>query len=104
MSFTSTSSPSYRPLSSIVSNRFQSISEIWSSEQAERVRAKVRNCPKNCWMVGTASPVMHKYISRPMKWALTNKLRVMRGLEPCLDKKWEDVGQDPTQGDLKPRK
>ena len=47
---------------------------------------------------------MHKYISRPMKWALTNKLRVMRGLEPCLDKKWEDVGQDPTQGDLKPRK
>ena len=79
-------------------------SEIWSSEQAERVRAKVRNCPKNCWMVGTASPVMHKYISRPMKWALTNKLRVMRGLEPCLDKKWEDAGQDPTQGDLKPRK
>lgn len=76
---------------------------IWHGEQAEKVRAKVRNCPKNCWMVGTASPVMHKYIKHPLKWALTNKLRSMRGLKPCLDKTWYDVGQDPTQGDLQPR-
>lgn len=78
--------------------------EIWNSEQAQRVRAKVRNCPKNCWMVGTASPVMHKYVKIPMKWALTNRLRVMRGKEPCIDPKWHDVGQDPAQGDLQPRK
>lgn len=76
---------------------------IWHSEQAEKVRAKVRNCPKNCWMVGTASPVMHKYIKHPLKWALTNKMRSLRGLKPCLDKRWYDVGQDPTQGDLRPR-
>lgn len=81
-----------------------SFEEIWNSSRAEEVRAKVRNCPKNCWMVGTASPVMHKYVKHPAKWALKNKLRVMRGQEPCLDKTWYDVGQDPTQGDLKPRK
>ena len=32
--------------------------EIWHSEQAEKIRQKVRNCPKHCWMVGTVSPVM----------------------------------------------
>ena len=49
-------------------------------------------------MVGTASPVMHKYIKHPLKWALKNKLRSLRGLKPCLDKTWYDVGQDPQQG------
>lgn len=43
---------------------------IWESEQAQQVRAMVGKCPKNCWMVGTASPVMHKYIKHPLKWAL----------------------------------
>ncbi|MCM1110565.1 MAG: radical SAM protein [Clostridium sp.] len=75
--------------------------EIWNSEQAEKVRSMVRRCPKNCWMVGTASPVMHKYIKHPVKWAVTNKLRSLRGLKACLDKQWYDVGQDPQQGDLR---
>lgn len=75
--------------------------ELWNSEQAERVRANVRKCPKNCWMVGTASPVMHKYIIHPAKWALKNKLRSMMGKPICLDKKWCDVGQDPSQGDMR---
>ena len=74
---------------------------IWNSEQAEKVRAMVRRCPKNCWMVGTASPVMHKYLRHPLKWAVKNKLRSLRGLRPCLDKTWYDVGQDPAQGDLR---
>ena len=52
-------------------------------------------------MVGTASPVMHKYVKYPLKWALRNKLRSMRGKPACLDKKWCDVGQDPMQGDLR---
>ena len=73
---------------------------IWNSEQAEKVRAKVRSCPKNCWMVGTASPVMHKYIKHPLKWAMKNKLRSLVGLPAVLDKKWCDVGQDPKQGCL----
>lgn len=74
---------------------------IWTSEQAAKVRAMVAKCPKNCWMVGTASPVMHKYIKYPAKWALKNKLRSIRGLKPCLDKSWYNVGQDPRQGDLR---
>ena len=53
---------------------------LWNSEQACQVRQRVRTCPKNCWMVGTASPVMHKYISKPLAWALRNKWRSMRGL------------------------
>ena len=73
---------------------------IWNSDRAEAVRAKVRRCPKNCWMVGTASPVMHKYIRYPMKWALKNKIRSMLGKPACLDKKWCDVGQDPCQGNM----
>lgn len=75
--------------------------QIWESEQAECVRAKVRKCPKNCWMVGTASPVMHKYIKYPLRWALKNKLRSLQGKPVCLDKTWCDVGQDPCQGDLR---
>lgn len=73
---------------------------IWNSPQAEKVREQVRRCPKNCWMVGTASPVMHKYIKHPMRWALKNKLRSMRGQKPCIDKQVAEVGQDPRQGNL----
>ena len=73
---------------------------IWNSEQAAKVRAKVRKCPKNCWMVGTASPVMHKYIKYPLKWAIMNKLRSMQSKPACLDFKYCEVGQDPQQGDL----
>lgn len=73
---------------------------IWNSEQAQKVREQVRKCPKNCWMVGTASPVMHKYIKHPMKWALKNKIRSILGKPACLDKKWCNVGQDPQQGNL----
>ena len=76
---------------------------IWNSEQAARVREKVSRCPKNCWMVGTASPVMKKYISHPAKWVLKNKLRSMRGLKPCLVTEPYNVGQDPSQGDMRPK-
>ena len=74
---------------------------IWESEQAQEVRAMVRRCPKNCWMVGTASPVMHKYIKYPLKWALINKLKSLQGKDICLEPKWCDVGQDSCQGDLR---
>ena len=78
-----------------------SFKEIWESEQAEKVRAQVRSCPKNCWMVGTASPVMKKYIRHPLKWMLKNKVRSLLHQPLCLERKWYDVGQDPTQGDLR---
>jgi len=78
-----------------------SFEELWFSSQAERVRAKVRKCPKNCWMVGTAAPVMKKYISHPAKWAIKNKVKSLLGKEICTDETfWHDVGQDPRQGNL----
>lgn len=43
-----------------------SFEEIWNSKQAQAVREKVKNCPKNCWMIGTAAPVMKKYLKTPL--------------------------------------
>ena len=79
-----------------------SFEEMWHSEQAEKVRGLVRSCPKNCWMVGTAAPVMKKYIQHPTKWVLLNKFKSIIGRPVCKDKipKY-DVGQDPRQGDLR---
>ncbi len=57
----------------------KSFEEIWNSPEAEEVRRHVRNCSKNCWMVGTASPVMKKYITKPARWVAANKLRSMLG-------------------------
>lgn len=51
----------------------QTFEEIWSSEQAERVRSKVRCCDRNCWMIGSVSPAMHKYIWVPFFWVLKHK-------------------------------
>jgi radical SAM protein with 4Fe4S-binding SPASM domain len=80
---------------------FNSFEELWYSQQAERVREMVRVCPKNCWMVGTAAPVMKKYIRHPGGWIIQNKLRSMMGKEICLDKiPYYNVGQSPLQGDL----
>ena len=78
----------------------KSFQEIWESEQAEKVRNLVRKCPKNCWMVGTASPVMKKYIKHPLKWVVKNKINSLLNKPLCLEKKWYDVGQDPEQGHL----
>ena len=52
-------------------------------------------------MVGTASPVMHKYIKYPLKWAISNKWKSIQGKAPCINAQWCDVGQDPCQGDLR---
>jgi len=53
----------------------ESFEEIWESERANRVKAKAQNCSKNCWMIGTASPAMKKYITKPIFWVIKNKLR-----------------------------
>jgi radical SAM protein with 4Fe4S-binding SPASM domain len=79
-----------------------SFREIWESEQAQRVREKVRNCPKNCWMVGTASPVMKKYIRHPLQWAVKNRIRSLLHRPLCLERKPYDAGPYPEQGSLEP--
>lgn len=81
---------------------FDSFEELWNSEQANKVRSLVRTCPKNCWMVGTAAPVMKKYIQHPTKWVVKNKIKSLMGMSVCKDKiPYYDIGQDPRQGDLR---
>ena len=76
--------------------------EIWFSERANKVRELVRKCPKNCWMIGTAAPVMKKYFRYPFIWVLKHKIKSLLNRPLCLDKiPHYDVGQDPMQGDMK---
>lgn len=52
-------------------------------------------------MVGTAAPVMKKYITHPTKWVVENKIKSMLGKEIGVDKiPYFQVGQNPLQGDL----
>ena len=52
----------------------QSWDELWNSQQAEKVRDCARNCTRNCWMIGSASPAMHKYIWVPGWWVVKHKI------------------------------
>lgn len=52
----------------------QTFEELWNSEQAETVREKVRNCDRQCWMIGSVSPAMHKYIWKPAAWVVKHKI------------------------------
>ena len=80
---------------------FSTFEELWYNPQAQKVREMVVTCPKNCWMVGTAAPVMKKYIRHPLKWVAENKIRTVLGKEICFDRiPWFDVGQNQMQGDL----
>lgn len=73
--------------------------DIWHSEQAASVRQQVSTCPKNCWMIGSASPVMKKYIRHVVPWVARNKFRSLRGKRVCGSCFPQiDVGQDPRQG------
>ncbi len=51
----------------------QTWDELWNSKQAEKVRNKVRHCDRQCWMIGSVSPAMHKYIWKPAWWVVRHK-------------------------------
>ena len=51
----------------------QTWEELWNSEQADKVRNKVRHCDRQCWMIGSVSPAMHKYIWKPAWWVIKHK-------------------------------
>lgn len=53
----------------------QTWDELWNGRQAEHVRRKVRCCDRNCWMIGSVSPAMHKYIWIPMWWVVRHKAK-----------------------------
>ncbi len=51
----------------------QTWNEIWKSENAEKVRTTVRHCDRKCWMIGSVSPAMKKYIWKPTIWVIKHK-------------------------------
>lgn len=53
----------------------QTWDELWNSPEAEEVRKKVRCCDRDCWMIGSVSPAMHKYIWKPTWWVVKHKLK-----------------------------
>jgi hypothetical protein len=55
----------------------QSWDELWNSPEAEKVRSKVRCCDRDCWMIGSVSPAMHKYIWKPSIWVIKHKLKAL---------------------------
>jgi len=59
----------------------QTWDELWNSQEAENVRKKVRHCDRNCWMIGSVSPAMHKYIKVPALWVAKHKLKSMFGIK-----------------------
>ena len=55
----------------------QTWEELWNSEAADAVRAKVCCCDRNCWMIGSVSPAMHKYIWVPGIWVAWHKFKAL---------------------------
>ena len=49
--------------------------ELWNSPQADEVREKVRKCNRNCWMIGSVSPAMHKYLWKPAWWVIVHRIK-----------------------------
>ena len=62
----------------------QTWDEIWNGPQADKIRNMVRNCARNCWMIGSAAPVIKKYRVESTKWVLKNKLRQLLGKKVCV--------------------
>ncbi len=52
----------------------QAWEEIWHSEKAQKVREQVKNCDKNCWMIGSVAPAMNKRLWIPGLWVLRHKI------------------------------
>lgn len=59
----------------------QTWEQLWHSQEAETVRKKVRCCDRNCWMIGSVSPAMHKYIWKPAWWVAIHKLKALLGIK-----------------------
>ena len=38
---------------------------------------ELRSCGRNCWMIGSVSPAMHKYIWVPAWWVLRHKIKAL---------------------------
>jgi radical SAM protein with 4Fe4S-binding SPASM domain len=60
----------------------QEFDALWNSERAVRIRSMVRSCPKNCWMIGTVSPVLRESPWRAARWVAGAQLKRALGRHP----------------------
>ena len=51
----------------------QSWDEIWNSAEADKVRKAVKECKKNCWMIGSAAPAMLHHPLKPVAWVVQKR-------------------------------
>ncbi|MBP5772755.1 MAG: radical SAM protein [Eubacterium sp.] len=56
-------------------NEVEKWDDLWESEQAEKVRSTVRCCDRDCWMIGSVSPAIRKYIWKPAWWVFRHKIK-----------------------------
>ena len=77
-----------------------SFEKIWQSQQADDIRKKVAYCEKNCWMIGSASPAMKKYISKPTRWILENKFLGKQKQTTYLKSKGQQTIEERSCGKL----
>lgn len=54
----------------------QTWDEIWNSKRAQEVRRMVKECKKNCWMIGSAAPAIWHHPLKPVWWVIGRKLGV----------------------------
>lgn len=62
----------------------QTWEDIWSSGRADEVRAVVKTCKKNCWMIGSVAPAIYSHPVKPVLWVIKNKILTVLGGEPVL--------------------
>jgi len=64
-----------RPIGNLKENTWE---EIWDGERARETRSMVKNCKKECWMIGSAAPAIWHHPVKPLLWVLENKF-LMKG-------------------------
>jgi len=52
----------------------KSFEKIWNGKEAEIIRELIKNCSKNCWMIGNVGEIMKKHIGTPTKWIVKKKI------------------------------
>lgn len=60
----------------------QEFDTLWNSERARRVRELVAHCPKNCWMIGTVSPILRRNPWPAARWVAAAQLARLFGRRP----------------------
>lgn len=68
---------------------------LWNSPQAQSVRNRMKCCDRQCWMIGSASPAMKKYIWIPAAWVAIHKLKA------CFTKKPYSMYENKIVRDLR---